>query len=200
MTRDILVVGGGGHARSVIDVLEAEGRFAVAGVVAATAPPGHSLFGYPWLGTDNDLAPLVAQCRFAVVAVGQLPRPTVRMSLFQKLVDLGAELPVIKSPHAIVSPRASLERGTVVMHGAVVNAGAAIGENCIVNSMALVEHDTIVGNHCHVATGARINGGCTVGAESFIGSGAILFQRAQVPVRSVVSAGSIVKPRSQATP
>lgn len=193
MTKEILVVGGGGHARSVIDVVEAEGRFVIAGVVDNTPPSDDSVLGYSWLGDDTELDGLVARFKYAVVAVGQLPRPDTRIRLFQRLTQLGAELPTIVSPHAVVSAHARLGQGTVVMHGAVVNAGAVVGKNCIVNTMGLIEHDTHVGDHCHISTGARVNGECVVGEESFIGSGAVVFQLVRLPPRSVVSAGSVVR-------
>jgi sugar O-acyltransferase (sialic acid O-acetyltransferase NeuD family) len=193
MSSQIVIVGGGGHARSVIDVIEAEGRFDIAGVVDPKPPSSGSLMGYPWLGDDEALGPLIQRHKNAVIAIGQLPQPDKRIELFERVSGLGAQLPVIISPSAVVSPHATIGRGSIVMHGAVINAGAIIGENCIVNTLALVEHDSRIGDHCHVATGARINGECVLGRESFVGSGAIVFQQVHLPARSVVGAGTIVK-------
>lgn len=193
MTRQIILVGAGGHARSLVDVIEAEGKWSIAGFIDRADSEPASLFGYRCLGDDSNLADLLLEVPQAVIAVGQLKSPGVRQSLFTKLVTLGAILPAIVSPKATVSPRASLGMGTVVMHGAVVNAGVRVGSNCIINSLALVEHDSVIEDHSHISTGARVNGGCFVGTGSFVGSGAVIFQGIRVSDYSVIPAGAVVK-------
>lgn len=188
----IILVGAGGHCRSCIDVIEAEGKFEIAGVVdrpeTGSAEP---VLGYPVLGTDGDLGQLRERYACALVTVGQIKTPAVRIRLFEQLQSLGYELPAICSPRAWISKHARVGAGTIVMHDALINAGAAIGENCIVNSKALVEHDVSVGPHCHVSTGAILNGGARVGAGTFFGSNAVCFQGAVIPAGSVVPAGHL---------
>lgn len=193
MSESIVILGAGGHARAVIDVLESEGRFTIAGVVAPQQPMGDEVLGYEWLGTDDSLNSLIALHRNVVIGVGQIPRPDLRIKLFQMALALGAELPIIVSPHSVLSRHARLGRGTIIMHGAVINAGAVVGENCIINTMALVEHDAQIGHNTHVATGARINGECVIGEESFVGSGAVVLQSVVLPSRSVAPAGDVVR-------
>ncbi|WP_243439144.1 acetyltransferase [Fundidesulfovibrio soli] len=168
----ILLVGGGGHCRSVIDVLEAAGR-RIAGVVERPGSGVSEVLGHPVLGTDEDLPALARLYRFALITVGQLESPQPRMRLAALLKELGFSFPAVASPLARVSPHASLGQGTVVHHFAVVNAGARVGAHCILNTRALVEHDAAVGDFCHVSTGAVLNGGTSVGEGCFIGSGAI---------------------------
>ncbi|MCS6763633.1 MAG: acetyltransferase [Candidatus Protistobacter heckmanni] len=188
----ILLVGAGGHARSCIDVIEQEGRFDVTGLLGTVAEIGSSVLGYPVVGSDAELEAMGAKARHAIVGVGQIKTPDIRMQLFQRLESGGWELPVLVSPRAYVSPHASLGPGTIVMHGAAINAGAIVGRNCILNSMALVEHDAVVADHCHIATAATVNGGAKVGEGSFVGSGAVIQQGAEIGRRCVIGMGQNV--------
>jgi sugar O-acyltransferase (sialic acid O-acetyltransferase NeuD family) len=185
----ILLVGAGGHAQACIDVIEAQARFTVAGLIGTHAEVGARVLGYEVLGADEDLAALVAAHPRALVACGQIRTPDPRMRLFERLKGLGYELPVIVSPRAYVSSHAVLGEGTIVMHGAVVNAAAVVGRNCIVNSQALIEHGATVGDHCHIATAAVVNGEARVGAGTFIGSNAVLRERVIVAERSMIGMG-----------
>lgn len=188
----VLVIGGGGHCRACIDVIEAEGRYRVAGIVDPDRKDASSQLGYEWLGTDDDLPRLIREYPLAFVAVGQVKTPDGRIAIHQRLTKLGAEFPVIISPRAYVSNHATISPGTIVMHGAIVNTGARIGENCIINSQALIEHDAVVGAHCHISTGAKLNGGVHVDVGCFIGSGAVVRHDVRISRYCVVGAGATV--------
>lgn len=185
----LLLLGAGGHARSCIDVIEQEASFQVAGLVGLPGEVGDLVLGYPVLGTDDDLPSLFRDYAHALVTIGQIKSPEVRIRLFEAGEKGGCRLPVIVSPRAYVSKHATLGAGTIVMHGAVVNAGVTIGRNCIVNSQALVEHDSVVGDHCHLSTGVVINSGVRVGTGTFIGSNASVRQGVRVGDRCVVAMG-----------
>jgi sugar O-acyltransferase (sialic acid O-acetyltransferase NeuD family) len=168
------------------------GVYAVAGIVGPSSGGEPSVFGYPILGEDRDLPELLRTTPHALVAVGQISAPQPRMRLFTHARGLGALFPVLVSPEAYVSKRASVGAGSILMHGAVVNAAANIGENCIINSQALVEHDVEVGSHVHVSTGVRLNGGVVVGEGTFIGSGSVVHQGVVIGSNCVISAGTVV--------
>lgn len=182
----ILLIGAGGHARSCIDVIEQERCYPIAGLVGLPEEVGSRVFGYPILGTDEDLQKLLNTFDKAIVVVGQIKSPELRIKFFNKLLHFNCDLPTIVSPRAYVSPHARLGAGTIVMHGAVVNAGAIVGRNCIINSQALVEHDVTIGDHCHIATMAVINGDVQIGAGSFIGSNAVVRQGIMIGERSFI--------------
>ena len=188
----ILLLGAGGHARACIDVIEHEGRFAVAGLVGLPHEVGTHLFGYSVLGSDADLPALLRDYAYALVTVGQITTPELRMRLFDVLKQRTCELPVVVSPRAYVSPHATLGAGSIVMHGAVVNAGAVVGCNCIINSQSLVEHDAMIADHCHVATAVAINSGVHVGAGTFIGSGSSVRQCINIGERCLIGMGQRV--------
>lgn len=188
----ILLVGAGGHARACIDVIEQEGRFAVAGLVGLPHEVGTRMLGYPVLGTDADLPTLLGDYIHALITVGQIKTPEPRIRLFDLLEQNGCALLVIVSPRAYVSPHATLGAGTIVMHGAVVNAGAVVGRNCIINSQSLVEHDVVIADHCHISTSAAINSGVHIGAGTFIGSNSSVRQCINIGERCLIGMGQRV--------
>jgi sugar O-acyltransferase (sialic acid O-acetyltransferase NeuD family) len=188
----LVLVGGGGHCRSLADVIETTGEFEIAGFVDLPSKKSEKVLGYPWLGRDEDLPLLTTQFAYFLVSAGQLGLPTLRERLFATVQAAGGRLPVIRSPRAHISRHARVGEGTVVFHGAIVNAGAEIGRNGIINSAALVEHDVTIGDHCHISTGVRVNGGCRIKSRSFIGSGAVLKEGIVVEEGTVVGAGSVL--------
>lgn len=188
----LLLIGGGGHCRSCIDVIESHPDYDIAGIVLPDASHTEPVLGYPVVGIDEDLKKLVSKTPGALVTVGQIHSPGIRIRLFSKLKKLNADLPSIIASTANCSQHASVGCGTIVMHGAFVNAAAYIGENCIINSQALVEHDVQIESHCHIATGARINGGVEIGMGSFVGSGVIIREGVKIGARSIIGAGQVV--------
>lgn len=188
----LILVGGGGHCRSCIDVIEAEDRYTIRGIVRSIDENSSVVLGYPVIGNDSDLPDLVDKDSHVLIAVGQIKTPATRIRLYKILKSLNASLVKVVSPKAHVSAHATLGEGCIVMHGAVINAGVTIAENCIINSQALVEHDTIIEAHCHVSTGALINGGVIIRKGCFIGSGSVLREGIEIGAGAVIGAGQIV--------
>ncbi len=191
--RKLILVGGGGHARSCLDVIRAGGQFEVVGILERPERLRAGIFGIPVIGTDEDMPALAAKGICFVIALGQIKSPEPRIRLHARLKELRAHLPVVISPTAHVSPNAEIGEGSIVMHMAMIGPGARIGANCIINASALVEHDAQVGDHCHIATGAIVNGDCQIGSGVFVGSGAVLRQGVRVGDRSIVGMGMIVR-------
>jgi len=188
----LLLIGGGGHCRSCIDVIEASQHYTVAGIVEREAEAGTTVLSYPILGNDDDLPQLLKKYPAAFITIGQIKSAESRIRLFERLKALGAELPSVVSSHAHVSRHAVLAAGSVVMHGAILNASASVGENCIINGQALIEHDSVVEAHCHISTGAKLNGNVHVESGCFIGSGAIVREGVRIGANSLIQAGSVI--------
>ena len=188
---DIILIGGGGHCRSVIDVIEQSGRYKIAGIIDQRERIGDSVLGYKIIGCDDDLERIRKDIRFACITVGQIGTSEARCRIYEKLYSLNYVLPVVISPFSYVSKHASVGQGSVIMHHALVNAGAKIGVNCIINTKALIEHDAVIGNHCHVATAAVVNGGVTIRDGTFFGSNATSKQMSVI--EGFVKAGSVAK-------
>jgi sugar O-acyltransferase (sialic acid O-acetyltransferase NeuD family) len=188
----LLLIGCGGHARSLIELIESAADWRIHGLVGFPEQVGSRVLGYPVIGCDADLPALRAECSAAVLAIGQLPDPAPRQRLAAELEQLGFQFPVLTSPHAVVSRHAQLGPGATVGHGVIVNAGAVVGAQCILNSRALIEHDVQIGDHCHISTGVLLNGGVRVGSGSFIGSGTMLREGLDLPPLTVIGAGKRV--------
>lgn len=170
----IFLVGAGGHALSCVDVIRSAAKYDIVGMTSSNPTQVDGAGGYPILGNDDAFPALVESYRNAHVAIGFVRMPDVRRGIFDSLCLSGANMPVLISSHAYVSPLADIGAGSIIMHGAIVNAGAVVGRNCIVNSRSLVEHDARIGDHCHVSTSAVVNGGVEIGEGTFIGSGACI--------------------------
>jgi sugar O-acyltransferase (sialic acid O-acetyltransferase NeuD family) len=193
MKENIILIGGGGHCKACIDVLEQEGRFTIAGIVDVPEKKQQVVLDYPMIGADADLKDLIKVYPNVLITLGQIKSPDRRIRLFNDLVHMGAHFPVIQSPKAYISPHANVAEGTIVMHHALINAGARVGRNCIINTNALVEHDVIIEDHCHISTGAIVNGGVKIGSGSFFGSGAVSKECTSIPSNSFIKANSVYR-------
>jgi sugar O-acyltransferase (sialic acid O-acetyltransferase NeuD family) len=191
--KKIILIGGGGHCKSVIDVIEQEAKFDIAGIVDKPELLGTTIFGYPVIGNDSNLESLAKKYQNALITVGQIKSSSLRIKLYDLAIKAQFSLPCIISPNAYVSKHSKIGSGTVVMHNAIVNANVSIGNNCIINSKALIEHDCIISDHCHISTNTIINGGVKIGSRCFIGSNVTTKNNITINENSFIKAGSIVK-------
>ncbi len=189
--KPLVLVGGGGHCKSVIDVAESAG-FDILGILDMPDMVGTKVLGYPVIGTDDDIPQFVSSATF-VITVGQILSNAVRKKIAARIEAAGGQFATVIAADASVSRHAEIGDGTVIMHRAVVNAGAHVGRNTIINTMADIEHDASIGDYCHVSTGAMVNGDTHVGDDCFIGSGAVLHQCITIRKASIIPAGTIVR-------
>lgn len=193
MNKDkIILVGGGGHCRSCIDVIETENRFKIAGILDIPEKVGKHVLKYRIIGADKDIPKLVKEYSNFLITLGQIKSANIRVRIFDILKGLGANLPVIISPKTHISVYSSIGQGSIVMHDVILNANAVVGDNCIINSKALIEHDAVVGSNTHISTGAIVNGDCYVGNNCFIGSGVTLANNISIADNVIIGAGSYV--------
>ncbi len=190
MEEKIILIGGGGHCKSCIDVIEQTGIFQIAGIVDLPEKLHQKVLGYEIIATDDDLPRLANEYENFLITLGQIKTPEKRIRIFQTLKESGAKLAVIISPLAYVSKHAEIGDGTIIMHHALINAGAKIGCNCIINTKVLIEHDAVIGDHCHIATGAIINGGVKVGRGTFFGSNAVSKEYIEIGEKAVIGCGA----------
>jgi sugar O-acyltransferase (sialic acid O-acetyltransferase NeuD family) len=192
MKKQLVLIGGGGHCKSCIDVVESTDAFVISGILDPFAEIGSELLGYKVLGDDRLIPELAAKgCSF-LITVGQIKSAALRRKLFHALVARNIIPATVIAATARVSKYASIGAGTIVMHGVQVNAGAAIGANVILNTGSLVEHDALVGDHVHLSTQAVLNGAVTVSDNCFIGSNAVIAQGINIIADSVIGAGAVV--------
>ncbi|MCL6450611.1 MAG: acetyltransferase [Acetobacteraceae bacterium] len=188
----VMVIGAGGHARVVVDLLGLLPGLEVVGLLDDD-PVLHGAWveSRPVLGRIESAPGLGPPgVRYAVVAVGD---NALRQRLARQVLRSGLELlPAVAHPKSVVASSARVGRGTVIMAGAVVNAGARVGENVIVNTGSVVEHDCLVGDFAHLAPGCCLGGGAQVGRGALVGMRAVVLPRCRVGAEAVVGAGAVV--------
>lgn len=202
MDRNALVfIGGGGHAKSVLDAVNRAGSFEQIYVTDKKLPAGTRLSEQAVVvGTDDLLDDLYAQgCRNAFITVGYLSQETLQMrhKLEKKAGEIGYCFPNIADPSAVIAnPQiilpASGWKGIFLGKQAVVNADVSIGPHVIINTGAVIEHGCRIGSFTHVAVGAALCGNVSVGENVFIGAGAVVIQGIRIGNDAVVGAGSVV--------
>lgn len=190
-SKKLILVGGGGHCKSVIDVAESAG-YEIIGILDIPSNVGKQVLKYNIIGVDNDIINYVDDAEF-IVTVGHIKSASLRIKLHKLIESSGGKLATIIASTAYVSKYAKVGNGTVVMHNAFVNADAEIGKGCIINTFANIEHDSKIGDFCHISTGAMINGDCIVGNETFIGSQSVLSNNIEITGNSVLAAGSFAR-------
>lgn len=190
MKKDLILVGGGGHCRSVIEAAESAGR-KIRGILDLPQFVGTEVSGYKVIGSDDDIPAYVEDCEF-LVTLGSIENSVPRQKLLRRIKEAGGELATVVASTAFLSPRACVGAGTVLLHQSVVNAAANVGESVIINTGAIIEHDAVVGDLTHVSTGAKVNGACRVGARCFVGSGAVMVQGVSLTDDSFLGAGSLL--------
>jgi sugar O-acyltransferase (sialic acid O-acetyltransferase NeuD family) len=188
--KPLILIGGGGHCRSCIDVIEVENKYSIKGILDQQDNVGKSISGYKILGTDSEIAKYVKQDHSFLITVGQIGNSSLRKKLYQLVLEQNGLFATIISPRAYVAKNSLISNGSIIMHDALVNTNTTIGENCIINSKALVEHDCNVLPHSHISTAAVLNGGVTIGEGTFFGSNAVSKQGINVEDDSFIKANS----------
>ncbi len=189
--KNILVLGGGGHAKSVISVIKKIKRFRVIGYV--DVHDQGRILEIPWIGCDKDLSTLKKKYRCsAALGIGTTSLSNKRQEIVAQLTDLGFQLPLLVSPTAIVNEDVRLGEGTVVFDSVVVNAGTRVGEYSILNTGCLIDHDCCIGNFVHIAPGAVLSGGVKVADNCLLGTGVKVIQCCSIASDCLIGAGAVV--------
>ena len=189
----MLLIGGGGHCKSVLDSLLELNEYEEIGIVDKNENVGNSVLGVSVVGCDDDLPTLFKRgFKYAFVTVGSIGNPTLRIKLFNILVKIGFEIPVIIDASAKVSDYARIEKGVFIGKHAIVNAGSIIHEMSIINTGSIIEHDCEIGAFTHIAPGAVLGGEVVVGENSHIGSNTTVKQQIRIGSNSIIGMGSVV--------
>lgn len=188
----LILIGAGGHAKSVVEVAEnATQHYEIIGYTETQKKEVVFWEIFNYLGNDDDHQ--IIKDAYYHVSVGMIKNLEIREQLFRYYKRTrGATFPVINSKYAITSRQANIGEGSIVMHHVIVNTGATIGVNCILNNKCLIEHDTVVGNHCHISTGAIVNADCTIGNNVFVGSNVTVNRGVKIGDNVVIASGSVV--------
>jgi sugar O-acyltransferase (sialic acid O-acetyltransferase NeuD family) len=189
----ILLVGGGGHCRSVIDVINETTQYEEVAIVDAIDKVGSILQGCQVIGSDDDLPRLISLgYRYAFVALGSVGISKRREELYQLLSKLGFEIPNIISRTALVSDSAHIGKGNFIGKGVIINTGVNLGNNAILNTGSIIEHDCKIGNSVHISPGAVLSGQVNIESGSHIGTNSTIIQGVRVGENTLIGAGSVV--------
>lgn len=188
--RPIILIGGGGHCKSVIDAAESAG-VSIKGILDVPEKVGEHILSYEVIGTDDDIKEYAQECDF-IVTKGFIKDPNIRISLHKKVLDAGGHFGKIIAATAHISKYADIGEGTVILQQATINADAKIGFGCIINSCANIEHDVVVGDYSHISTGAMINGECKIGLGVFIGSNSVINNCVNVTNGCIIASGAVI--------
>lgn len=193
MMQPIIIIGGGGHARVLIDALQAAGH-AVRGVVdPALAVGSNGPLGIPVLGGDEALAGIDRATVLLVNGVGSTRSMEARDKIHRHWLGQGFRFASVVHPSAVISRHAQLADGAQAMAGSVIQCGATIGANTIINTRASVDHDCRIGVSVHIAPGVTLSGAVTVGDATHIGTGATVIQGVVIGRNNLIPAGTVVR-------
>lgn len=191
MNKPLVLIGGGGHCKSVIDVAESAG-YTILGILGQPEEVGKEVLAYKIIGTDDDIPSFVDDAEF-VIAVGQIKNSIIRQKIASRIESAGGKYATIIASDAYVSKYAKLDDGCVVMHRAFVDVAVQIGKNCIINTMANIGHGVTIGDFCHVSADAMICGDCKIGNDVFVGSQSVLSNGIRVCDKVVIGIGSVIR-------
>lgn len=191
---DIILLGLGGHAHSVVDSIEQSGKYNIIGFLDTKEMQGKRFKDYCVLDTDDALQKYYGKgIKNAFVTIGFMGHGNVRNKLYKKIKDIGYTVPNIIDSTAVVSKNAVLEDGIFVGKKAVVNANVKIGSMCIINTGAIVEHDCVIGRFSHIAVSSVLCGGVLVGEQTLIGANATVLQERKIGNCCLIGAGTTIR-------
>lgn len=187
MSANFVILGNGGHAQVVADVIRSTG-----GTVAGVCAPDHEGELGSYIGNDAALLAAGPQDRVLANGIGSIGNPTRRIEAFHRFHAAGFTFPPLVHPRAYVAADVVLGEGTQIMAAAVVQAGARIGRNALINTGACVDHHADIGDHVHIAPGAVLSGEVLIGEATHIGTGAVVVQSLRIGARVLIGAGMTV--------
>lgn len=190
--KKIILVGGGGHCKSCIEVIESTGLYSIEGVLDLSEKRNQKILNYTVIGTDEDIPRLAASGYSFLITSGHIKTSSIREKLFGAIKNAGGKCETVIANSARVSVYASIGEGTIIMHNAFVNANAKIGTNCIINTNAVIEHDVVIADHTHISTMAVVNGEVAIGSGTFVGSNSVVNQTVAIGNNIVIGSGTVV--------
>lgn len=190
---NIVIIGSSSHAKVIIDIVEREGRYNIAGFLDRYRKVGEQTLGYRVLGQEEDLPQLATKHALngAIVAIGD---NFIRSKEAARVREVCPGLPFVSAihPNASIAKNVSVGEGSVIMAGVAVNPCCSIGRLCILNTSSSLDHDSVMEEFSSLAPGVTSGGNCRIGAYAAVGIGAILINGIDIGEHSVIGAGSTV--------
>lgn len=189
----IIILGGGGHAKVLIELIIALGQYEVIGILDQRFEVGTKILDVPVLGKDEIIPALYKKgIKNACIGIAGTKNNINRRRLYEKVKANGFFVPALNHPNSIISDNAKFSEGVQVMAGAMIQTQSLIGKNTIINTGAIIEHDCNIGKYVHICPGAVICGGGTVDEGAFVGAGSTVIQGIKIGKDTTIAAGSVV--------
>ncbi len=190
----ILIYGGGGHGKALIDLIRLAGNYQIAGIVDDDISPGSSVMGVQVLGGASILKQLFEKgVRLAANAVGGIGNIQNRIKVYERLAEVGFTCPALVHPSAFIEPSATIAQGVQVMPHAYIGSEAQVRFGVIVNTGAIVSHDCMLGAYANLSPGAILAGEVSIGSAALIGMGVTINLRVKIGERARIGNGATVK-------
>lgn len=187
---DIILIGYGGHGKSVADCIERKKEYRIVGYTDFKSRKT----SYKYLGTDDILEEVFkGGVKNAAVGIGYMGKGNIRETIYKKLKKIGFNLPVICDSSSIISSTAQIGEGVFVGKGSIINTEAIVERMAIINTNTLIEHECIVEEYAHIAVGAVLCGQVKIGKSSFVGANSTIIQQRKVESYSIIPAGAIIR-------
>lgn len=187
----LLMLGSGGHARVLLEVLEEAGHD-LNGVVAPTLDGSVLPDRFTFVSDEDVIADFAPTSYLLINGLGSAGDLGLRDSVFQKFKSAGFNFLQLQAQTAHISESATLFEGVQVMHQAVVHSDAVVEDNAIINTGAIVEHHCVVGTSSHIAVGAVLCGNVEVGSKTHVGANATVIQGVKIGSNCIIGAGAVV--------
>jgi len=193
MKKEILLVGGGGHCKVVMSIIDERDDIEVFGISDDDEKKMGMFIDRKKIAySQKDWQAIIKRCENAHVAFGSVDIPYQRKKIWESLRVIGFKFPPIISKQAKIARDVQIGCGTVIMPGVVINPGVVIGNNCIINTGAIIDHDCTIGDHSHIAPGVVLSGTVETGEMTHIGTGVIVIQGIKIGQYSLIAAGAVV--------
>jgi UDP-perosamine 4-acetyltransferase len=189
MSRPVYIIGTGGHARTVLSIIEEVNGLHAKGLVEfGTLVPGEEIMGVPVVGSfEPFLCSPIDKAAGFVIATGDM---ALMRKTWRRLGAADLEMLTVISPNAFVDRTAYVGQGTLVAHGAYLGPQAVVGRGCVINTNAIVEHQVIVGDWCHLAPGSTLCGLVKVGNGVVVGANACILPNVEIADGVTLGAGA----------
>lgn len=190
----IIVYGGGGHGKSLIELIRAQNRYQIRGVVDDGIPAGSMILGVPVLGGSQILPGLYRNgVHQAVNAVGGIGNLALRIAIFQRLQAYGFICPVVVHPTAFIEASATISDGVQVFPFSYIGSESKIGYGTIINTGAIVSHDCTIGEYSNLSPGAILAGEVQISSNVLIGMGVTVNLRVKIGSGARIGNGATIK-------
>ena len=184
--KDLIIIGAGGHGRVIADIAQKSGKYKT--ISFLDDGDAKETMGLPIIGRSMDIKKYTNTADI-FVAIGN---SAVRGEFIERLLAMGANVPTLIHPSAIIGACVEIGAGTAVMAGAVINPCSKLGKGVILNTCSSIDHDCVIGDYCHIAVGVHVAGTVSLGDKVWLGAGATIKNNVNVCADCIIGAGAVV--------